>query len=87
MEGGIIIRLLGEYLKENRIKNNLTLQALSSLTDISISELSALERGKINKPSSVFLLRLSNALNIEYNEVLKLRWEKYPNLLIRKGIF
>ncbi len=73
----MLILVLGMILREARIKNNLTLEALSKLTNISISELSNLENGNIKKPSSVFLYRLSNILNLDYNEMLKYRFESY----------
>ncbi len=73
----MLILVLGMILREARIKNNLTLEALSKLTNISISELSNLENGNIKEPSSVFLYRLSNILNLDYNEMLKYRFESY----------
>ena len=71
------ILILGEILKEKRIKMKLSLKALSKLTNISISELSKLENGLIREPSSVFLYRLSNILNLDYNEMLKYRFASY----------
>ena len=73
----MLILVLGMILREARIKNNLTLEALSKLTNISISELSNLENGNIKEPSSVFLYRISNILNLNYNEMLKYRFESY----------
>ena len=73
----MFILVLGMILREARIKNNLTLEALSKLTNISIAELSNLENGNIKEPSSVFLYRLSNILNLDYNEMLKYRFESY----------
>ncbi len=71
------ILILGIILRNARIKMNLTLEALSKLTNISIAELSNLENGNIKEPSSVFLYRLSNVLNLDYNEMLKYRFESY----------
>ena len=73
----MLILVLGMILREARTKMNLTLEALSKLTNISIAELSNLENGNIKEPSSVFLYRLSNVLNLDYNEMLKYRFEPY----------
>lgn len=73
----MLILVLGTILREARKNMNLTLEALSKLTNISIAELSNLENGNIKEPSSVFLFRLSNTLNLDYNEILKYRFEPY----------
>lgn len=82
----IFIRLLGEIFREKRKSKKLTLEALSKITDISIAELSMLENGLIREPSSVFLYRLSNVLEIHYEEVLRHRWCRYPEKLKKVGI-
>lgn len=82
----IFIRLLGEIFKEKRKSKKLTLEALSKITDISIAELSMLENGLIREPNSVFLYRLSNVLEIDYEEVLRHRWCRYPEKLKKVGI-
>ena len=46
-KGGMLILVLGMILREARTKMNLTLEALSKLTNISIAELSNLENGNI----------------------------------------
>ena len=45
--------ILGMILRNERLKNNLTLEELSKLTNISESELDKIELGKIKTPSSV----------------------------------
>ena len=64
-------------LKQARKERNLTLKVLSELTDISISELNKLENGLIKEPCSVFLYRLSEVLNLDYEEMLKYRFASY----------
>ena len=76
-ERGKNIKELGIILKEKRIDKRLTLETLSKLTDISISTLSKLENGKLKRPSSVFLFRLSKALGIDYNELIIYRYASY----------
>ncbi len=79
----MLILILGMILRNERIKNNLTLEELSILTNISVSELDKIELGKIKAPSSVFLFRLSNVLKIDYEEMLKY---KYASYYYKKGI-
>lgn len=49
----MLILILGMILRNERLKNNLTLEELSKLTNISESELDKIELGKIKTPSSV----------------------------------
>ena len=70
-------------LKQARKERNLTIKVLSELTDISISELNKLENGLIKEPCSVFLYRLSEVLNLDYEEMLKYRFASYYR---KKGI-
>ena len=63
----MFINKIGKILKQERIKNNLTLEALSNMTNISISTLSNIENDKIENIGGVFLYRLSKAFNIDYN--------------------
>lgn len=79
----MLILILGMILRNERLKNNLTLEELSKLTNISESELDKIELGKIKTPSSVFLFRLSKVLNLDYNEMLKYRFASYYK---KKGI-
>ncbi len=79
----MLILILGMILRNERIKNNLTLEELSILTNISVSELDKIELGKIKAPSSVFLFRLSNVLKIDYEKMLKY---KYASYYYKKGI-
>lgn len=85
-KGEIFIRLLGPILKEKRISKNLSIKDLSRLTDISESELRRYEKGLIQEPKSLYLYRLSLVLEIDYEEILRHRWAKYPKKLERIGI-
>ncbi|MDO5556924.1 MAG: helix-turn-helix transcriptional regulator [Clostridia bacterium] len=73
----VFIHILGKILKEKRLKMKLTLEELSEITKISITELSNLENGNIKEPSCVFLFRLSKVLKLNYEELLKYRYESY----------
>lgn len=82
MKGGIFINKIGKILKQERLKNNLTLQALSNISNISISTLSKMENDKIRNVSSVYLYRLSNILNIDYEYLTRQRWDIFPTFLV-----
>lgn len=51
---------IGKILKQERLKNNLTLQELSSISNISISTLSKIKNDKIRNVSYIYLYRLCN---------------------------
>jgi transcriptional regulator with XRE-family HTH domain len=76
---------IGKILKQERIKNNLTLEALSNISNISISTLSKMENDKIRNVSSVFLYRLSNILNIDYDYLTRQRWDILPTFLYERN--
>lgn len=65
-------------MKEKRIGKNLSIKKLSELTDISESELRRYEKGLIQELKSLYLYRLSLVLEIDYEEILRHRWAKYP---------
>jgi DNA-binding helix-turn-helix protein len=75
----MLLNKIGKILKQERIKNNLTLETLSNMTNISISTLSNIEN-----ISGVFLYRLSKAFNIDYNYLLRLRWDIFPTFLYER---
>ena len=77
----MLLNKIGERLKQERVKNNLTLKALSNMTDISISTLSNIENDKTENISGVFLYRLSKVFNIDYDYLLRLRWDIFPTFL------
>lgn len=76
---------IGKILKQERLKNNLTLQTLSNISNISISTLSKMENDKIKNISSVFLYRLSNILNIDYDYLTRQRWNILPTFLYERN--
>lgn len=69
---------IGHIIKEQRIKKNITLKKLSKLSDISISTLYKIENDKLKKIKGVFLYRLSNILNIDYDYLNRQRWDILP---------
>ena len=75
---------VGERLKQERLENNLTLETLSNMTNISISALSNIENDKVENISGVFLYRLSKAFNIDYDYLLRLRWDIFPTFLYER---
>lgn len=85
MKGGIFINKIGKILKQERLKNNLTLEALSNISNISISTLSKMENDKIRNVSSVYLYRLSNILNIDYEYLTRQRWDIFPTFFYERN--
>lgn len=80
----MLLNKIGKILKQERIKNKLTLKALSNMTDISISTLSNIENDKTENISGVFLYRLSKVFNIDYDYLLRLRWDIFPTFLYER---
>jgi transcriptional regulator with XRE-family HTH domain len=62
--------LLGEYLKKMRKEKKLTLKELSKLSGVSYSQISKIE-SNIHKPTVDTLVRLSNALSIDVDQLLQ----------------
>lgn len=64
----------GEKIYQLRKQKNMTLMSLASKAGVSHVQISNLEKGKC-KPSSMTILKLSNALEVDYdylfNESLK----------------
>lgn len=65
-----IEKIIGDNLKKNRKKQNLTLKELSKSTNISTSMLSQIERGKTN-PSVNNILKLAKVMNVPYSALLE----------------
>ena len=60
---------IGEFLKEQRIKNNLTQDELASKLYVSRYVISKWERG-IRIPSTDYLTKLSTILNVNVTDIL-----------------
>ena len=76
---------IGKILKQKRLKNNLTLQELSNISNISISTLNKIENDRIRNVSSFYLYRLSKILNINYNDLLRLKWDILPTFFYERN--
>lgn len=72
---------IGYIIKEQRIKNKLSLGKLSKLSNISVSTLYNIENDKLKKVNSVFIYRLCKILNIDYDYLTRIRWEIHPIFL------
>ena len=76
---------IGHIIKEQRIKKNITLKKLSKLSDISISTLYKIENDKLKKIKGVFLYRLSNILNIDYDYLNRQRSDILPTFFYERN--
>lgn len=71
--GALEERNLGLYLRKARDDKGMSLRAVEAATDKEVSNayLSQLESGKITKPSPHILYALSDALSVEYDELMR----------------
>ena len=75
------INKIGNLLKQERIKANMSLVTLSKLSNISISTISKIENDKIKKINSVFIYRICKILKIDYQYINRKRWDLLPVFL------
>lgn len=68
---------LSDYLKDVRIKNNLSQRELARRAGVDNAMISRIEKGTIKKPSYKILKQISEVLNINIIELLKIA--KYNN--------
>ncbi|AJG96780.1 transcriptional regulator [Clostridium beijerinckii] len=66
----MIYKILGENIKRERLKLNLTQDQLSEKLDISTSYLGRIERGERNLPLDT-LIRISNIFNVSIDYLLR----------------
>lgn len=62
----------GDIIRKARTEKNMSIRSLSSLSGVSHTEISRIEKGKRINPSPNNLLKISDALNIDYNYLLEL---------------
>jgi transcriptional regulator with XRE-family HTH domain len=62
----------GQLLRSARMDRGMTLQEVSSKSEISVTYLSDLERGKLTNPTLETLRRVASALRVSLNELLEL---------------
>ena len=63
------INILAENIRKHRTVKNLTMQVLANKADIEYSQISRIERGKINTTVSV-IFAIANALEIKPCDLL-----------------
>lgn len=71
--GATEVRNLGLFLRKARDDKGMSLRAVEAATDKEVSNayLSQLESGNIKKPSPHILFALSEALTVEYDELMR----------------
>jgi XRE family transcriptional regulator, regulator of sulfur utilization len=72
---------LGAYIRELRVKQNISMRKLASLADVSVSFLSQVERGTAS-PSIASLMRIAKALDQTIGSLFESR---SSNRLVRAG--
>lgn len=74
----IILRNIGDKIREIRLKKKLTQKELAFILDIEISQITRIETGKINT-SILNLIKISKALEIDIKELFNLIYIKISN--------
>lgn len=64
-----LITLIGKRIRELRIQQNMSQEALANEADIPLSQIGRIERGE-NNPTISTLFVISKALNIKLNELI-----------------
>ena len=62
---------LGKYITEQRMAKNLSMRKLADLAHISHTEIYRLENGERKNPSPMILKSISNALGINFDEIMQ----------------
>jgi SOS regulatory protein LexA len=80
----------GEYLRKVRKESNLTIRKLEELSGVSNAYLSQLENGKRGVPSIEILHKLSQHLDVSYNDLLRkagyVDYRLFRNRYVHQGI-
>ncbi|MBQ6516536.1 helix-turn-helix transcriptional regulator [bacterium] len=71
MERNIIINLLADNIRLERLKNRLTQDKLAELSGLSTKYINSIEAKKVN-PSIVAVVNICQALNIDLNKLINL---------------
>ena len=69
MDKKVIIDLLAENIRLQRLKNRLTQDKLAELSGISTKYINSIEAGKVN-PSIVVVINICNALKMDLNKII-----------------
>lgn len=72
------MKMFGTYIKNMRLSKNMSLRELSKVTNISVSTLWSIENNKIKNIKNIFIFRLAKAFNVNYDNLLRKRWELFP---------
>ena len=69
MNKDVILNLLAENIRLQRLKNRLTQDKLAELSGLSTKYINSIEAGKVN-PSIVVVVNICQALNMELNKII-----------------
>lgn len=72
------MKVFGKYIKNMRLSKNMSLSELSKVTNISVSTLWSIENNKVKNIKNIFIYRLAKAFNVDYDSLLRKRWELFP---------
>ena len=69
MDKNVIINLIAENIRLQRLKNRLTQENLAEMSGISTKYINSIETGKVN-PSIVVIVNICTALNMDLNKII-----------------
>ena len=69
MDKDIVINLLAENIRLQRLKNRLTQENLAEMSGVSTKYINSIEAGKVN-PSIVVVVNICEALNVDINKII-----------------
>lgn len=69
MDKDVIINLLAENIRLQRLKNRLTQENLAEMSGLSTKYINSIEAGKVN-PSIVVVVNICHALNMDLNKII-----------------
>ena len=72
------MKVFGKYIKNMRLSKNMSLSELTKITNISVSTLWSIENNKVKNIKNIFIYRLAKAYNVDYENLLRKRWELFP---------
>jgi len=69
MDKNVIINLIAENIRLQRLKKRLTQENLAEMSGISTKYINSIETGKVN-PSIVVIVNICIALNMDLNKII-----------------
>jgi transcriptional regulator with XRE-family HTH domain len=69
MDKDVVVNLIAENIRLQRLKNRLTQENLAEMSGVSTKYIHSIEAGKVN-PSIVVVVNICQALNMDLNKII-----------------